>query len=202
MTTTTKNYTTKQGETWRRVIRWEQSVFNYVAISAITQAAPASLTVTGHGLVSGWRGAISDVVGMTEINSSVEPPELPEDYHTFDVIDANTLEINALNSTGYGTYISGGVIRFKPPVDLTGFSARMSLRKKVKDAASLFDLTDGNGRIVLNNTTKTITLVIQDEETELLTFNSAVYDLELVDGSDEVSRLLSGRITLDKEVTR
>lgn len=198
----TVNFTIRQGETWRRIVRWEQGEFVYKPITGITKAAPAVLTVTGHGLVDGWRGAISNVVGMTEINAKNEPPLDPDEYYKLTVNDANTIEINALNTLGFKPYTSGGILRYRPPVDLDGFTARMSFRKKIKDSVSLFDLTTDNGRIALDNVEKTITLLIQDEDTAEFGFTSAVYDLELVSSGGEVSILLSGQISVVKNVTR
>lgn len=195
----------KQGETWRRVVRWEQGTYVYVPITAIAKVAPVSLTVPNHGLVDNWRFAVSNVEGMTEINAENEPPEESE-YHRATVVDSNTLEINKVNALGYSTYTAGGIIRYRPPVDLGGFEARMQIRKSAKDATVLFSLESNPStdpqRIFLDNTFKTITLLITDEETELFTFSGGVYDLELINAGGEVSIILSGSISIVKNVTR
>lgn len=86
-------------------------------------------------------------------------------------------------------------------VDLTDCTARMQLRL-TKDAASpLLELTTENGRITLGGSAGTISLAIVASDTAALTFDTAVYDLELVDGST-VTRLLEGNVSLNKEVTR
>jgi hypothetical protein len=85
-------------------------------------------------------------------------------------------------------------------VNLTGYSARMHLKRQVADVLSLFTLTDANGRIALGGAAGTITLTIADADTTLLT-GAYVYDLELVSGAGVVTRLLKGTITVDPEVT-
>lgn len=198
----TQNYTIKQGETWRRVLRWEQGIFVYKPISAISQAAPVAITATTHGMVDGWRFAVSNVVGMLDINAKKEPPDEQTEYHIAKVVTADIVEINRVNSLAFKPYTSGGVIRYHPPVDLSGYTARMQFRKSIKDATALHSLTTENGGITLNNTTKTITLLIPKVDTELFTFNTAVYDLELVSTGNEVAIPVSGDIEIEKNVTR
>jgi len=198
----TQNYTIKQGETWRRVLRWEQGIFTYKPITAISQAAPVQITAVGHGVINGWRFAISNVLGMVEINAKKEPPDEQTEYHVASEVATDTLKINRLNSLGFTAYKSGGVLRYHPPVDLTGYTARMQFRKSAKDATILHSLTTENGGITLDNATKTITLLVPKADTEGFTFTSAVYDLEMVSIGLEVYIPVSGSISIVKNVTR
>jgi hypothetical protein len=68
------------------------------AITGITQANPAVVTSTGHGLVTGDVIKITGAVGMTEVNDQT---------FTVTAVDANTFSIG-VDSTGYGAYTSGG----------------------------------------------------------------------------------------------
>ena len=86
------------------------------------------------------------------------------------------------------------------PINLTGYTARMFLKRAVTDTTSLFDLTTINSRITLGGVAGTILLSISATDTATLT-GEYVYDLELVDGS-AIKRLLQGRIKIDDEVTR
>jgi hypothetical protein len=85
-------------------------------------------------------------------------------------------------------------------INLTGYTARMDLRRKATDTTSLLSLTTANSRIVLGGALGTITLAISATETALLT-GVYVYDLEMVNGSN-VKRLLQGQIEIDLEVTK
>jgi len=86
-------------------------------------------------------------------------------------------------------------------VDLTGYSARMQVRVKITDAQTLISLTDTAG-ITLGGATGTIHLFISDIDTAALPITNAVYDLELVDATGVVTRLLEGAVSLSPEVTR
>lgn len=86
-------------------------------------------------------------------------------------------------------------------IDLTGYTARMQIRSKITDATFIDELTTGNGRIVLGGAAGTIQLIFSDAVTAAYTFDTALYDLELIDGSSNVSKLMKGKIILIKEVT-
>ena len=85
-------------------------------------------------------------------------------------------------------------------VDLTSYSARMKARRDKSDTTAVIDSTD-NLTITLGGAAGTITLSMTAAQTAALSFNKAYYDLEVVDGSSNVTRLLEGIITLNKEVT-
>lgn len=188
-----------KGKTFARVLRWEAPPIVYKAITGITQTAPAVVTCTGHGLPNGWRAAIVCVKGMTQINASSEPPK-EKDYRPVRVIDANTLEFNTINAACFKPYTSGGYVQYNTPVDLAGYTARMSVKDKV-GGTQLFRLDTTNGRITLDNVNKTITLAITATDTAALTFKKGVYDLELISAGGVVALLLSGDITVIDEVT-
>ncbi len=93
----------------------------------------------------------------------------------------------------------------KTAIDMTGYTARMQIRAESDSAASLFELTTENGRILLNSpTTGDITLKVSATDTAAITFNTGVYDLELVhtDGVQIVDNILYGYVSVRKNVTR
>lgn len=183
-----------QGSTFSEILRWESSKKVYKTITGISNAAPCIITSTGHGVPNGWRVKVTNVLGMTEINNT-------EEYYLGTYVDANTVELNAVNSVGYKTYTSGGVLEYNQPVDLTGYTARMQIRLKVDDTEIIHELTTENGGITINTSTYTLTLTIPAATTTLFTFTTAVYSLELVSGS-VVTPFVNGTITMYKEVTR
>lgn len=71
------------------------------AITAITQASPAVVTAAGHGFSNGDRVFISGVAGMSQLNNL----EFTVASQTTD-----TFELTAIDSSGYGSYTSGGVV--------------------------------------------------------------------------------------------
>jgi len=86
-------------------------------------------------------------------------------------------------------------------IDLTGYTARMSLKAAVTDTATLDSLTTGNSRIVLGGAAGTIQIIFSDAVTSAYTFTTALYDFELIDGSGNVSRLFKGKIIVIPEIT-
>lgn len=183
-----------QGATFRETLRWESSTKVYKPISAITKSAPVVISAVGHGMPVGWRTKITNVVGMTELNSN-------DTYHFVTEKSTDSITINAINALGYKEYVSGGVLEYNEPVPLAGYTGRMQIRGKLTDIEVLLELTTENGGIVIDDTSKTITIVITAAQSTLLDFSTAVYSLELVNGT-EVIPFLSGGITLVKEVTR
>lgn len=88
------------------------------------------------------------------------------------------------------------------PVDLTGCTARMQVRHKIKDTAVLLSLTTENGRIVLGGANGIITLKLSATDTAAIAWTSGVYDLEIVFAGGVVRRLMYGSVTVSQEVTR
>jgi hypothetical protein len=74
-------------------------------ITAITEANPAVVTCAAHGYANGTVVLIRDVGGMVEVNDRI-----------FTVAGAttDTFQLSGINSSGYTTYTSGGIIQAKP----------------------------------------------------------------------------------------
>ncbi len=188
-----------RGSTFSLVVLPEAPPIIYKAITAALQTAPLRLTVPGHGLVSGRKVAITNMKGMTEANA-VANEVRESDRRPCTVIDPNTIEINAINAAGFRPYISGGILQYNTPLDLTGYIARMSITDKL-DGTELFRLDTLNGRITVNTTDGTLTLTISAVESAALTFSKGVYDLEIESPSGVVTKLLYGAVTVSKEAT-
>lgn len=89
------------------------------------------------------------------------------------------------------------------PINLTGYTAKMQVRERVRDSDVVLECSTANGRITLGGSAGTITIVAQDEVTALLAeMPKAVYDLELTSSGGEVTRLLRGSVEIVAEVTR
>jgi hypothetical protein len=195
------NLVIRQGETFLRVIRWETPPFVYKAITAITKAAPVSITATTHGLATGWRVAVVSAGGMEQINAPNNPPR-DSDFEQCTVSDVNTVTLNRVNSTEYDTYTSGGYLQFYTPVDLTGYSARMDIKNRI-GGTELASITSGapDNRITIDNVNHTITITISAADTTAFTFTKGYYDLEMVSPTGVVTTIFSGTVTLTREVT-
>ena len=87
------------------------------------------------------------------------------------------------------------------PYNLAGHTARMQVRRTIDSSTAMITLTTENGGVTLDADDGKITLSMTDEQTAALT-SSGVYDLEIIDGSGNVSRVIQGTFTLSLEVTR
>lgn len=80
-------------------------VGSQLAVSGITQANPGVVTTNlAHGLTAGATLALSNIVGMTQLNG-VE--------FTATILTPSTFSIG-INTTGYGAYVSGGTLTPNP----------------------------------------------------------------------------------------
>jgi hypothetical protein len=107
------------------------------------------------------------------------------------------------------------------PLDLTGHDVRMQIRSDKVDnttsflhefgSGSEFSTAGSGGLFILSSSiagsdvskTDQFTLHISASTTADMSFESAVYDIEIENtGSNVVTRLLQGKIKISKEVTR
>lgn len=87
-------------------------------------------------------------------------------------------------------------------VNLTGYTARMQVRRSHKAESALLTFTTENGAITLGGAAGTIAVRGLATLTDDVPAKPCVYDLELVSGAGEVTRLLEGSVTVTPEVTR
>lgn len=188
------NFKMYQGSTFKEVIRWESATKVYKTITGITKAAPVVITSAAHGIPVGWRTLITNVAGMTAINDS-------SNYYQVTDTTSSTVTINSLNTLGFADYTSGGVLQYNEPMDLTGMTARMQLRSSLTSTTIIDTYTTELGTIAIDNVLKTITINVPAATTAAYTFSTAVYGLELVQGSI-VYQIITGNISLTQEITR
>lgn len=93
------------------------------------------------------------------------------------------------------------------PIDLTGYKAEMKIKLSPAHTEHLVWLTSETGiglpgGIELGGANGSIVIKIDHLDTAKLNFNEAFYDLELTSADGNVIRLLEGRVTLSKEITK
>lgn len=188
-----------QGTTFKVVITWETTPIVYREITGVTQGAPAVITCLAHGVPDGWRVAIVGVKGMTQLNAKNTPPE-EEDFIRATKVSDNQIELNEVITAGYSAYSSGGFVMYYTPALLPGFEARMSIKDRA-GGTELLRLDTDNTRITLDDTLGTVLLTVSATDTAALTWTKGVYDLEMVSPAGEVTAILTGTVTVKKEVT-
>lgn len=199
----TRNLVIKQGKTFSLILRWELDEILYKAITGIEQSAPARLVVPLHNIPDGWRGAVTNVRGMVEINSEANNIG-DSDYKEITVIDANTIELNAVNAAGFKAYTSGGYLQINKPADLAGYTARMKIKNKIGGALlASADAADAPLNIIsltIDQVKKTITVLISASSTAAIAWRKGEYELELVSGSGVVHSAMSGQVSVLREI--
>lgn len=180
------------GETFLPVIRWALSTLDSYAITAITQAAPAAITMNSHSIPDGWPVAVVSARGMTQINAKHYPPTR-SDMKYASYVSGTQITLNAVNSADYNAYTSGGFVVTNTPVDMTGATAVMRIYDAPAGGTLLMTLTEVSG-ITINNTDRTIRPRI---DTAALTWTTGYYDLEMTDAGGVVTQLLAGVITIE-----
>lgn len=81
-------------------------------------------------------------------------------------------------------------------LDLTGMTAASQIRKTHTSSNSVAFTT------ALANASGTLTLSLNNATTSSMTAGRYVYDVELTDASNVISRILEGVVTVTPEVTR
>lgn len=85
---------------------------------------------------------------------------------------------------------------------LTGYTARMHVRREIDSTSTLIELTTTNSRLTINGALGRITMSLTPTETAAIT-RSGYYDLEIVEtATGKVHKVLRGEFRLEKEVTR
>ena len=87
------------------------------------------------------------------------------------------------------------------PVDLTGLTGRMQIRRTKESDDIIIELTTENGRLTFGGNTGIVTITLTAVETATIQ-TGGFYDLEFVTSASSVSRWLEGLIILSNEVTR
>lgn len=181
-----------QGSTFSFPLTWYSGKV-MKAITAITATAPALVTAPNHGLPANELPVtITNVKGM----------RVPTDTLRATRVDTAQFTVD-LDASGLGTYKSGGTLTYHAPVNLSGYVARLQVRPSLASTTKILDLdSDQLGGITLGGSEGTVLITISAATTAALNFASAVYDLELLSPTGVVTRLMEGKVTLKKEVTR
>lgn len=89
------------------------------------------------------------------------------------------------------------------PVNLTGCTARMQVRKNVNDDNVMDTLTTENGRISITEPINgKLVISVPASVSTNYSFNGGVYDIEIVFPNNDIVRIIEGCFEAVPEVTR
>jgi hypothetical protein len=100
------------------------------------------------------------------------------------------------------TWSTKDINNIKTPVNLTGWTARSQMRESHDATTAVVSLTTENTGLVLGGAAGTIQLKIAPTASSAISIDKGVWDIELVDGTGNVTRLLEGSVTFKPEVTK
>lgn len=168
-------------------------------IENLAPGCPTLITITGHGLPVGAELPVyvSHVQGATRANTKNNSTVVAT------YVDANSFFIDA-DTVAQDYTTTSGLVTYYAPSDLTNYTARMHIREEVDSPTTIWEGSTGTGEITINASLGKVTFTIPASVTATFDFDSAVYDLEIVDDSVEpvVTRILEGTVELCDEVTR
>lgn len=183
-----------RGVTWNSVLQWLQESQIHKPITAVAIGLPTLVTATAHGITGTNRFPvwITDVQGPRALNT--------DGYQCADprwvtVVDADTLAVD-FDTGSQNAYVAGGVLSYRPPVDLTDFTAAsMQIFGALGDADPLLTLDIGtNGGITLD-ALGNISRTINAEQSAALGLLNGWYKLELTDADGAVTRMVEGAVS-------
>lgn len=87
------------------------------------------------------------------------------------------------------------------PFNFAGYTARMQVRRTLESATAMITLTTENGGIEIEAEEGAVTVLMTSTQTASID-SSGLYDIELIDSSGNVSRMVQGEFILSREVTR
>jgi hypothetical protein len=86
-------------------------------------------------------------------------------------------------------------------VNVTGYSATLTVKNSPTSVSSIIVLSSDNGRITIGGTNGQFTLSLTAAETAALAAGNYVYDMEITAPNATVTRLLEGGFTVYEGVT-
>lgn len=176
-----------QGKTLEFALQYAEDRFTYCDIASVPSLAPVRLSVPSHGIPDGWPVTIQCVR---------RPDELNGDYLAT-VIDDDTIEINDLvGSCWRHQWSAGGHVRYPTPQDITGWSARATLRRRVGDDSAVLTFhsdpaQNPDGLIIVDPAEHSFTLKLDETAAKQLTPMVGVWDAEAIDPAGNVFALVA-----------
>lgn len=182
------------GATQRQQFRYGQPTQAAVLVVDIANASPAVVTtLEPHGLPAGTPWPVQIV---SERCQTVDARHRPAT-----VLSSTTLSL-PLSTLLAPAFRGPAELRYFPPVDLTDYTARMQVRESSESSVVLLELTTENGGLDVEPHGSVTLLLTEAQTTAAVAWGAAVYDIELVSPSGDVTRLCKGPVTVDPNTTR
>lgn len=194
--------TITRGKTFEFGYLYADDELVYKPITAMPSTAPVRLTVAGHGVPEGWPVQVKCVKAPTELNSA------EGEYQFAKVVDANTLELNALNAHCWKSFSGSGLVVYSKPAALTGWKVRAKIRDKVGGtvlftwASDPAESPSAGGSAVVDVALSAFVLGMTAATAAAITWTKGVYEVEAIDPAGAVYPVTAiSAVTVASEVT-
>jgi len=193
-----------RGKTFEFAYRYAESDLVYLPITGMANVAPVRLNLPAHGIPDGWPIRVECLKFPEELNNR---PDGEEPYYFAKVVDESIIELNSVNAYCWKPYVSGGLVVFNRPSDITGFAARMTIKDRVGGKVLLKlssdPLSEPDGSITIDIGLSAFIAKLSAETTEAIDWRKAVYDIEAIAPGGEVYAVVAvSAVTIQGEVTQ
>lgn len=189
-----------KGKTLETPFLYSEAQLTYTPIEAVVSLAPLKVTCVSHGIIDGWPVRIQGVSSPSIMNTPTG------EYVSAYVVNADTLEFNALDASLWGDITVSGNVVYSAPADITGWKFRMHIRDKVGGDVRLTFSSDPadtpDGTITVDAPNSTFTLGLSAAMTAGITWSGGVYDIEAIRPDGKVIPIIGiSPVIAGKEVT-
>lgn len=188
-----------RGKTFEYAFLYADDLLIYKPITGMPSAAPVRLTVPNHGIPEGWPVAVSGVRQPRELNTEAGALLFAR------VLDDSTIELNTVDAATLRPFVVSGSVVFNTPVDLTGWTARATVRERVGGQELLRWSTDtqdaGAQLITIDVAHSAFILHIDAATTAALPWSRGVWEMEAIDPQGGVYPVVGvSKISVSTEV--
>lgn len=192
--------TIQRGKTFEFGFLYGEDDLLYLPITGMPSKAPVRLTVEGHGVPDGWPVQVTCVKSPAELNTPVDGSEIAK------LVDADTIELNALNAHCWKAFSGSGLLVLNKPIDLTGWHCRAQVRDRVGGNVLFTWHSDpaesADGEIEVDVAHSAFVLKMDAATTAALQWKRGKYDAEVIAPGGQVYALTAiSDIEVADEVT-
>lgn len=186
MTAANHDITIEQGATFNLTFYYAEAL---EAVESITRSSStATVSMEGHGF-------------NTDDYVLIVGAEQPEYNGVFQVTRVDDDEFTYSVSNAPKTPATGN-LRAAASQDLTDYTATMIIASGFNSDDKIVEWTSDDGDITITSSEGKVEVSIPASETKDLTFDKALYDLEIEDLNGNIYKLLRGNVSLKREVGR
>lgn len=192
--------TITRGKTFEFGFMYAEDELLYLPITGMPSKAPVRLAVQGHGVPDGWPVQVACVKAPGELNSA------DGEFQVARLVDADTIELNAVNAHCWKPFSGSGLLVLNKPMDLTGWHCRAQVRDRIGGNVLFTWHSDPaeapDGEVVVDVAASAFMLKMEASITAALAWRRGVYDVEAIAPGGEVYPLTAvSSVEVADEVT-